>query len=58
MINSYFTYYHLLLLNFLDKTVLVIADLLYFFGVCVWVFRKLTKTVILHGLYTAGFWKI
>lgn len=35
MINSYFTYYHLLLLDLLDKTVLVIADLLYFFGVCV-----------------------
>jgi hypothetical protein len=56
MINSYFTYYHLLLLDLLDKTVLVIADLLSFFGVCV--FRKLMKTVILHGLYTAGFWKI
>ena len=35
MINSYFTYYHLLLLDLLDKTVLVIADLLSFFGVCV-----------------------
>jgi hypothetical protein len=35
MINSYFTYHHLLLLDLLDKTVLVIADLLSFFGVCV-----------------------
>ena len=34
MINSYFTYYHLLLLDLLDKTVLVIVDII-FFLVCV-----------------------